>query len=67
MYYNELCEPSDYTTEASEIYKAYKSYCLDSSLKPVGKQKFYERLESLADAPEIYGNLKRFKIKVNAA
>lgn len=66
LFYNEICEPSDYTTEASEIYKAYKSYCLDSSLKAVGKQKFYDRLESLAGSAEMYGNLKRFKIKVNA-
>ena len=66
LFYSEMCEPSEYTTEASEIYKAYKSYCLDSSLKPVGKQKFYERLESLAGVPEMYGNMKRFKIKVNA-
>ena len=66
LFYNEICEPSDYTTEASEIYKAYKSYCIDSSLKAVGKQKFYDRLESLAGSAEMYGNLKRFKIKVNA-
>lgn len=65
LFFNELCEPSDYTMEASEIYKAYKNYCMDSSLKAVGKQKFYERLESLVGAPEMYGNLKRFKIKVN--
>lgn len=66
LFYNELCEPADYTTEASEIYKAYKGYCLDSSLKALGKQKFYERLGSLVGEPELYGNLKRFKIKVNA-
>ena len=66
LFFNECCEPSEYTSEASEVYKAYKSYCLDSSLKAVGKQKFYERLESLAGQPEMYGNLKRFKIKVNA-
>ena len=65
LFVNELCEQSDYTMEASEIYRAYKSYCADSSLKPVGKQKFYERLESLVGVPEVYGNLKRFKIKVN--
>ena len=66
LFLNELCEPSDYATAASEVYTAYKGYCLDSSLKPLGKQKFYERLEALAGAPEMYGNLKRFKIKVNA-
>ena len=66
LFFNELCERSEYTTEASEVYKAYKNYCLESSLKPVGKQRFYERLESLAGAPELYGNLKRFKIKIKA-
>ena len=44
LFYNECCEPSDYSTEATEVYKAYKGYCLDSSLKAVGKQRFYERL-----------------------
>ena len=65
LFFNECCEPSEYTTEASEVYKAYKNYCQDSSLKPLGKQRFYERLESLVGEPEIYGNLKRFKMKVN--
>ena len=66
LFFNECCESSEYTMEASEIYKAYKGYCVDSSLMPLGKQKFYDRLQSLAGAPEMYGNLKRFKIKVNA-
>ena len=66
LFFNELCEPSDYTTEASEVYAAYKNYCQDSSLKPLGKQKFYERLETLVGTPKMYNNLKRFKIKVNA-
>lgn len=65
LFVNELCEPSEYSTVASEVYMAYKSYCADSSLKAIGRQKFYERLESLVGAPEVYGNLKRFKIKVN--
>ena len=65
LFFNECCEPSDYMTEASEIYKAYKSYCQASSLWPLGKNNFYHRLESLAGTPQKCGNLKHFKIKVN--
>lgn len=31
--------------KCSEIYNSYKSYCLDSGLKPYSRNKFYDRLE----------------------
>ncbi len=66
LFLRECCEPSEGTTEASEIYVVYKGYCLDASLKPLGKLKFYERLEALAGKPDMYGNLKRFRLKLIA-
>jgi hypothetical protein len=49
---------------AKDIFDAYRSYCLSSSLKPLGKTRFYDRLESLGYPCEKYGNLRRFKLKV---
>ena len=65
LFVNEMCKPSEFPMDASDIYKSYKSYCFEASLKPIGKQRFYERLESLVGAPETYGNVKRFKIRMN--
>lgn len=65
LFVDEMCQPSDYTTAASEVYMAYKNYCQEASLKPLSKQKFYDRLESLVGKPEMYANMKRFKIKLN--
>lgn len=60
----EMCEPSEYTTGASDLYKAYHDYCKGSSLIPLGRNKFYDRLETLVGAPELYGKSKRFKLKL---
>ena len=65
LFVNDQCETSEMTTIASEIYSAYRNYCLGSSLKPIGKQKFYERLEGLGYERVIYGNTLYFKLKVN--
>ena len=66
LFVSEQCEQSEYTTIASEVYTAYRNYCIGSSLKPIGKQKFYERLESLGFRREMYANAVYFKLKVNA-
>jgi len=65
LFLNEMCEQSEFTTVASEIYKSYRNYCVDSSLKPVGKQKFFQRLEGLGYNRVMYGNLLHFNLKVN--
>jgi putative DNA primase/helicase len=64
LFLNEMCEPSEYSMLAKDIFDAYRSYCLSSSLKPLGKTRFYDRLESLGYPCEKYGNLRRFKLKV---
>ena len=66
LFVNEMCEKSDYTTLASEIYTAYRNYCLGASLKPIGKNKFYDRLESLGFKRVMHANVIYFKLKVNA-
>ena len=63
LFINEACEASDYTTPASELYTAYRNYCIGSSLKPIGKNRFISRLESLGYEPVVYAKVKYFKLK----
>ena len=66
LFAGEMCEPYDYTTDGQEIYTAYRNYCIGSSLKPSGKQKFYERLSSVFPR-EDFGTMVRFKLKLAAS
>ena len=64
LFLNEACVASEFTTQASELYTAYRNYCFNSSLKPIGKNRFFDRLESLGYEPVMYANVKYFKLKV---
>ena len=64
LFLNEACEASEYTTQASELFTAYRNYCISSSLKPIGKKKFYDRLVSLGYDRVMYANSLYFKLKV---
>ena len=64
LFLNDACEASEYTTQASELFTAYRNYCFGSSLKPIGKKKFYDRLESLGYERVMYANTLYFKLKV---
>ena len=64
LFVSEQCEKSEFTTQALEIDNAYRNYCFSSSLKPIGKNKFYERLEKLDYAREIYGNVVYYHLKL---
>ena len=66
LFAGEMCEPYDYTTGGQEVYTAYRNYCIGSSLKPSGKQKFYERLSSIFPR-EDFGTMVRFKLKLAAS
>lgn len=66
LFAGEMCEPCEYTTGGQEVYTAYRNYCIESSLKPLGKQKFYERLSSVFPR-EDYGNIVRFRLKLAAS
>lgn len=64
LFLSEACEASEYTTQASDLFTAYRSYCINSSLRPIGKKKFYDRLESLGYERVMYANTLYFKLKV---
>lgn len=64
LFVSEMCEPSECTTCSTDLFKAYGDFCRDSGLHPLGRNKFYDRLAKLAGTPEMYGNLKRYKLKL---
>ena len=64
LFVKEQCEQSDFTTKGSELCTAYRNYCYDSGLRPLGKQRFYERLESLGYQREIISNVPYFKLRI---
>lgn len=48
----------------SELYNRYKGYCYNDGFKPIGKQKFYNRLVSLG-FKRVGDRVPRFNIKYN--
>lgn len=64
LFVNEMCKSSDYTTAGDDLFKAYREYCISSSLKPLGKIKFFERLEKIGHSREKYGHLTLFRLKL---
>ena len=64
LFISESCEASDFTPKAIVLYNAYRNYCVMSSLKPYGKQKFYERLESLGYQMTSYAHVNYFNLRI---
>ena len=66
LFLSEQCEASENTTPGVDLFEAYKKYCYESSLKNLGRKRFYERLETLGFEVVMYGNLKYYRIKLLA-
>jgi putative DNA primase/helicase len=66
LFLSEQCEVSESTMPGQDLFNAYRNYCYESSLKNLGKKRFYERLESLGYEVVMYANLKCYKIKLVA-
>ena len=64
LFLNEKCEPQEYSTPAADINKAYREFCFSSSLKPLGRTRFYERLESLTHSRVDYQGNLYFKLRL---
>lgn len=64
LFFSEMCEPSEYTTSGDSLFKAYKIYCNDSLLHPLGRNNFYKRLEDLTRRREDMGKVVYFKLKL---
>lgn len=64
LFLAEMCEPSEVAVKATDLFQAYRNYCFESQLKPVGRNTFFTRLESLGHAPVMYANIKHFNLRV---
>lgn len=64
LFAKEMLEPSEVATRGTDIFTAYQRFCQSSSLKPLGKGKFYKRLEDLTHSRKDQGNVPCFKLKV---
>ena len=64
LFASEMCEASSSSVPASDVYAAYRAFCSDSALKPLGRNKFYERMAALGFESEVYGHERRYKLKI---
>lgn len=64
LFVSEMCQQSDYTVKGSELFSAYRNYCLSSSLRPLGKQRFYDRLDAIGHQREIICNAPFFRLRL---
>lgn len=64
LFLNEMCTASEVAVKASDLFQAYRNYCYESSLKAIGKIKFFDRLETLGHVPEMIANIKHFHLRV---
>ena len=64
LFCSEMCDSQEYTVTGDSLFRAYRNYCNDSLLRPVGRIKFYNRLETLTHSRVDYGNVVNFKLKL---
>ena len=66
LFLYECCERDEsFTTLGKDLFAKYKSFCYNDMLRPVGKQRFFDRLESLNVIRTTYGNQVLFNVKLN--
>ena len=64
LFVQECCERDEgFTTPGKELFDKYKAFCYGDMIRPVSKQRFFERLESLGVARETYQNHVVFRLK----
>lgn len=64
LFLKENCAESELPTKGSELFGGYRNYCYSSGLKPIGKQRFFERLERLGYHRETDNGCIYFKIRI---
>lgn len=63
----ECCERDEtFTSTGKDLFAKYKSFCYNDMLRPVGKQRFFDRLESLNVTRTTYGNQVLFNVKLHS-
>lgn len=67
LFLYECCERDEtFTTTGKDLFAKYKSFCYNDMLRPVGKQRFFDRLESLNVTRTTYGNQVLFNVKLHS-
>ena len=67
LFLYECCERDEtFTTTGKDLFAKYKSFCYNDMLRPVGKQRFFDRMESLNVTRTTYGNQVLFNLKLNS-
>ncbi len=64
LFLSEMCTASESQIKAADLHSAYKSYCYDSGLKEVGRNKFISRLESMGYIPKRIDRVIFFNLKL---
>jgi putative DNA primase/helicase len=65
LFLDEQCEASDIITKAVSIYNTYRYFCTMASLKPLGRNRFYDRLEGLGFVRKKIQREQYFLLKIN--
>lgn len=67
LFLYECCERDEtFTSTGKDLFAKYKSFCYNDMLRPVGKQRFFDRLESLNVTRTTYGNQVLFNVKLHS-
>lgn len=64
LFYSEMLEPSKTSTHGQDLFNAYVAYCNAAHQHPLGRTKFYKRLDNLTHAGEKIRNVMYFKLKI---
>ena len=66
LFLHECCERDEtITTPGKDLFAKYKNFCYNDMLRPVGKQRFFDRVESLGVTRASYGNKVLFYLRQN--
>lgn len=64
LFLSEMLEPSKTSTHGQELFNAYVAYCKAAQQYPLGRTKFYKRLDNLTHAGEKIRKVMYFKLKL---
>ena len=64
LFQTEMLDKSETLTRGDELFTEYKAYCQESGLIPLGRNKFYRRLNDLTHSLEYDRGVLCFKLKL---
>lgn len=64
LFLSEMLEPSKTSTHGQDLFNAYVAYCKAAQQYPLGRTRFYKRLDSLTHSGEKIRKVMYFKLKL---